>query len=98
MRQKSKYGLPMCKDDPCVWESVGKGAHESVLAHIEENGGLECLTNKEICFFYYKKVTEELYGYLDANNYCRLPDCVVGGVWKLFPNPPGMPYTGYIKK
>ena len=96
--KKANMVCPMCKDDPCVWESVGKGAHETVLAHIEENGGSECLTNKKIRFFYYKKVTEELYGYLGAHNRRRLPDCVVDGVRELFPNPPGIPYTGYSKK
>ena len=81
-----------------MWENVGKGVHDDVLAHIEENGGSESLTNKNIRFFYYRKVTEELYGYLGAHNRRRLPDCVVDGVRELFPNPPGIPYTGYSNK
>ena len=96
--KKGTFVCPKCMDDPCVWENVGKGVHDDVLAHIEENGGSECLTNQNIRFFYYRKVTEKLFGYLGAHNCRRLPDCVVDGVRELFPNPPGIPYTGYSNK
>ena len=70
---KPTFVCPMCKDDPCVWTSVGREAHPTVLAYIEENGGLECLTNTKIRYFYYCKVTKELHGYLGSSNCHCLP-------------------------
>ena len=70
--EKPTFVCPMCKNDPCVWTSVGREAHPTVLEHIEENGSSKCLTNVKVCHFYYCKVTKKLHGYFGARNCCRL--------------------------
>ena len=96
--EKPTFVCPMCKNDPCVWTSVGREAHPTVLEHIEENGGSECLTNVKVRHFYYCEVTKKLHGYLGACNRHRLPKCVVKGIWGLYPNVSGISYVGYHSK
>ena len=87
-----------CGSNPCKWVSVGEKLLPEVHEFIEENGGRASLTNAQIRFFYYREVTSSLHGYLGAKNRRRLPECIVIGVQKLFPNKDNIGYVGHKHK